>query len=624
MTFSGDVEVLRGFTPDIVSVLFVFDELLMKLSDFTMGEYNALATDLNRDVNEYSRGGRRRSPAHVEWWRITRHLELTCEYVILKLRNELRVDPRTNTRIKAFSRGGGNISQTLLSMSMGGGGKGGGGPPKRRTSDTLTKQQLTCVNELNDLVKRVLHPKHCKKVKIGAITSLFYTIKQKFQLDNYETEIIHYGIETMRSAMKKNQQANSPEVVRCVQEVCDLVKQMVIVRNSFSSAPIIHTHAHAHVPSLLDIQVTPPIKSRLFNRKLGETMKHTLNCLMKLYKDADHNNDSNTEPKPSTSSASEDDHAPYSAEPFSLDLPDRTTFPSASDSPSPSSEDLPVINTFSLGSTYDYSKENEKETEAMNEEEKDNVTRDSSPNDSVDRPETAADDSPSAEVSDPVPCTRHCSEDSAMLQQDVSEGSKTVPNVEELTPSAVQSEKSAASEIACSEEDAVVTEETGGNDDDETSTATESKAEGVAQHEDNVTDENMTIAAQTETNGDDNNTAVTTNIVQNKGNDAENRPPAAGQPISKSADVLNQDREYQGCPAAETDSIETILEKTFPIDQDYVAEVDLASDSGNMESPQKGGTSHHGEETEENFTVQNEMALDLSMHNDDSNQDNGE
>ena len=134
-------------------------------------------------------------------------------------------------------------------------------------------------------MKRVLHPKHCKRVKIGGIVSLFYTIKQKFPLDHYETEIIDYGIETMRFAMKKNQQADSPEVVRCVQEVCDLVKQMVMVRNSFSSAPVIHTHhTHRHVPSLLDIQVTQPIKSRLFNRKLGEAMKLALNCLMKLYK----------------------------------------------------------------------------------------------------------------------------------------------------------------------------------------------------------------------------------------------------------------------------------------------------------------------------------------------------
>ena len=585
-----------------------------------MGEYNALATDLNRDVNEYSRGGRRKSPAHIEWWRITRHLELTCEYVILKLRNELRVDPRTNTRIKTFCRGGGNINQTLLSMSMGGGG-GGGGPSQRRNSDTLTKQQLTCVKELNDLVKRVLHPKHYKKVKIGAITSLFYTIKQKFQLDNYETEILNYGIETMRFAMKKNQQANSPEVVRCVQEVCDLVKQMVIVRNSFSSAPVIHTHTHAHVPSLLDIQVTPPIKSRLFNRKLGEAMKHTLNCLMKLYKDVDHSDESNIEPKPSTSSASDGDHTACSAEPFSLDLHDHTTFPSASDSSSPSAEDLPVINTFSLGSTYDYSQENK--TEAINEEEKDNVTRSSSPDDSVGRSETAADDSPSPEVSDPVPCARHSSEDGALLQQDVSDENKIVPNVEELTPSAVQSEKSAASETACSEEDAVVTEKTGG-DDDETSTAAESKAESVAQHKDK---DNTTIAAQPETSGDDNNIAATqakVENVQNKGNDAGNRPPDGGQHVSKSVNVKNQYGEHQGCPAVETDPIETILEKTFPIDQEYVAEMDLAGDSGDVESCQKGGTSRHGEEIDEKFTVQNEMALDLSMHKDDSNQDSEE
>ena len=598
-----------------------------------MGEYNALATDLNRDVNEYSRGGRRKSPAHVEWWRITRHLELTCEYVILKLRNELRVDPRTNTRIKTFSsRGGGNINQTLLSMSMGGGGCGGGGvPPPKRNSDTITKQQLTCLNELKDLVKRVLHPKHCKRVKIGGIISLFYTIKQKFPLDRYETEIIDYGIETMRFAMKKNQQADSPEVVRCVQEVCDLVKQMVMVRNSFSSAPVIHTHnTHRHVPSLLDIQVTPPIKSRLFNRKLGEAMKLALNCLMKLYKNVDHNDDSNIEPKPSTSSASADDNVPHSAEPFSLDLHDSaTTFPSASDSSSPSAEDLPVINTFSLGSTYDYSKENEIKTEAINEDEeedKDNVTRGSSSDDSVDRSQTAANDSTSSpQISDPIPCTYHSPEDGQMLQQDVSDADNIVPNVEELpSSSAIQSEKAAASpETACSEKNAIVKEQTVTGVDDETS-------ESVAEHKDNVAEENTTIVAQTETSDvDDNNIAAikseVENVVKNEGNEAaENRVPAACQSGDKSANVSNQYGDYQGCPAVEADSIETILEKTSPIDQDYVAEVDLSRDNGNVESRQKDGTSRNGEETEESFAVQNEMALDLSMHKDNSNEDNGE
>ena len=284
--------------------------------------------------------------------------------------------------------------------------------------------------------------------------------------------------------------------------------------------------------------------------------------------------------------------------------------------------DLPVINTFSLGSTYDYSKENENETEAINEE--DSVTRGSSPDDSVDGSQTAVDDSPSPEVSDPIPCARHCSEDSAMVQQNISDESKIVPNVVEFTPSVVQSEKSAASETACSEEDALETEKTGGNDDDETSIAMKSKTEGIAEHD--FADEN-TIAVQIETGGDDKNTAATTNIenvVQNEGNDAENRPPPAGQHVSKSVNVTNQDREYQGCPAVETDSIETILEKTFPTDQEYVAEVGLAGDSGNIESPQKGGTSHHVDETDENLTVQNEMALDLSMHKDDSSQDNGE
>ena len=596
-----------------------------------MGEYNALATDLNRDVNEYSRGGRRKSPAHVEWWRITRHLELTCEYVILKLRNELRVDPRTNTRIKTFSsRGGGNINQTLLSMSMGGGGG---------NSDTLTKQQLTCVNELKDLVKRVLHPKHCKRVKIGGIISLFYTIKQKFSLDHYETEIIDYGIETMRFAMKKNQQADSPEVVRCVQEVCDLVKQMVMVRNSFSNAPVIHTHhTRRHVPSLLDIQVTPPIKSRLFNRKLGEAMKLALNCLMKLYKNVDCSNDDSTiEPKPSTSSASADDNVPHSAEPFSLDLHDSTTtFPSATDSSSPSAEDLPVINTFSLRSTYDYSKENEIKTEAINEDEeaeKDNVTRGSSPDDSVDRSQTTANDSTSSpQISDPVPCTYHSPEDCQMLQQDVSDADNIVPNVEELpSSSAIQSEKAAASpETACSEKNAIVKEETVTGVDDETSTPTESKAESVAEHKDNVAEENTTVVAQTETSDvDDNNIAAikieVENVVKNEDNEAaENRVPAACQSDDKSANVSNQYGDYQGCPAEEADSIETILEKTFPIDQDYVAEVDLSRDNGDVESRQKDKTSRNREETEESFAVQNEMALDLSMHKDDSSQDKEE
>ena len=440
--------------------------------------------------------------------------------------------------------------------------------------------------------------------------------------------------------MKKNQQADSPEVVRCVQEVCDLVKQMVMVRNSFSSAPVIHTHhTHRHVPSLLDIQVTPPIKSRLFNRKLGEAMKLALNCLMKLYKNVDCSNDDSTiEPKPSTSSASADDNVPHSAEPFSLDLHDSTTtFPSATDSSSPSAEDLPVINTFSLGSTYDYSKENEIKTEAINandeKEDKDNVTRNTSPDNSVDRSQTTASDSTtSPQISDPVHCAHHSSEDGQMPQQDVSDAENIVPNVEESSSSsAIQSEKAAASsETACSEKNGIVKEEreTAGND--ETSTATEFKAESVTEHKDNVAEEKTTIAALTETiDVDDNNTAMTKfnveNLVENEGNEtAKNRTLAACQSGDKSANVLNQYGEYQGCPAVETDSIETILEKTFPIEQDYVAEVDLSHDNGDVESRQKDGTSRNAEETDENFAVQNETALDLSIHKDDSNQDVGE
>ena len=74
-----------------------------------------------------------------------------------------------------------------------------------------------------------------------------------------------------------------------------------------------------------------------------------------------------------------------------------------------------MINTFSLGSTYDYSKENEIKTEAINEDEeedKDNVTGGCSPDNSVDRSQTTANDSTSSpQISDPVPCTHHSSDD---------------------------------------------------------------------------------------------------------------------------------------------------------------------------------------------------------------------
>ena len=558
-----------------------------------MTEYNTLSTDLNREVSDYCRLHRHRIPtSELEWWRITRHLELTCQHVLWKLRGDVRRGSRGSRRNRTSSSG--NINQTLFDMSM-----GCGAPSTNPNSNSLTRQQLAVVRELKVLSERVLDPKQGKVVKVGNIIRVFYKIKQKFEMDRYERQILDYGVETMREAINKELPIDSQEVVRCLQEICDLVKQMAIQQNPLrpmTNLPV------KEVPSLLDIEVRPPIRSRLFSNDVAAQMTMTFNCLMDLYRNIDTSqSDTDTEPAPSTSAASDEGDNLHQEDHLSPESETNITFPCAIESCDVAH--LPVINTFGLGTTYDYSKiENEsgEKDKALLKDELDGEIHENLQGDDPDNSKSP--NSPEAnDVSDNLPssadfCPKVDSENNVSPDEENFDATKVEPSAN-----------------GCGERHFTVKSE-----EDKDSEVNSLHGNDEVLHPDGVkttpiADKSETIV-QAETNSDENTCGTTSEIptpitvppsmaTENSGADRE-----SGN--NESEGTVNQEQ-YQ--ESHREQCLENISEYMYPTEQDYTS----TTDSNYMQALYKIEPSHQESqavlEHSVDYTVQEDTALDLSL-----------
>ena len=568
-------------------VLFADD--MFVLVDFTTAEYNNLATDLNRDVKDYLRSLRQRrrrlSSSDVEWWRITRHLELTCQYVINKLQGSVSWG---NRRKRTSSSG--NINQTLFNMSM-----GGAAPPPRRSSESLSRQQLACVHELKDVSEQVLNPKHSRNVKLGNIINLFYRIKQKFNLDRYEREILDYGVETMRGALKRELPVNSPEVVRCLQEVCDLVKQMALRHNTTPARPV-----GRDVPSLLTLEVTPPVRSRLFSQDLAQTMKMTFDCLMDLYKIADTGN-SDSEPTPSTSALSDEDNKEHQAnvpEPETND-----TFPHATESYDVTH--LPVINTFALGTTYDYSRDTKNDEESAKDE-SDQEVQEIGQCDEPDKSKPPG--SPKTnDVSDTYSDgEEHCTK--ADLERNIAADDKSIDAANSLSNTKEHPETCEENEVL----DVNVNSSNQGID--------------LASSPQQTSDISTLVLDANVTNVQPERSDIGTfeSLSENEPKTATGDSPFVRESGNNEPEGKVNQEEHQQCHKEQY--LETILEYTYPADPDHVRKDHVAVESNTMEVHNEVKASRQeknqvAQEVGVNYSIQDDAALDLSLDKEQLDQD---
>ena len=260
------------------------------VAGFNKKEYSDVGIDLNMAYNEFLSQNQGLPPADREWWHVTKHLEITCEYVMYKLKQDMGYDDapphRSNRMMMAQMRrqrnypsqgGGGGITNTLMNMAMD---KGEnkvpplmqGFPEFTRDWDNmddggrnrpwharLLHRQRRCVLDFEKLLPRMLNEDDSKNIRIGHVTGMFFSFKNKFSLTDEERLLVDESIEIARTAMKNEKPANCPELIDAAQQVYEVMQRFLPYTAKEKKQP-------------------------LFHEGIAESMTETLKRAMKAYK----------------------------------------------------------------------------------------------------------------------------------------------------------------------------------------------------------------------------------------------------------------------------------------------------------------------------------------------------